>query len=57
MNFSLPSDALSFRGDSFRLMIEQFRGKDVLDLLPFQLIDNSMNLIEINDPFSAAGHH
>jgi hypothetical protein len=51
MNFSLPNDALSFCGDSFRLMIEQFCGKEVLDLLQYQLIDNSMTLIEINDPF------
>lgn len=51
MNFSLPTDALSFRGDSFHLMIEQFCGKEVVNLLQFQLIDNSMSLIEINDPF------
>jgi hypothetical protein len=51
MNFSLPTDALSFRGDSFHLMIEEFCGKEVVDLLQFQLIDNSMSLIEINDPF------
>jgi hypothetical protein len=52
MNFSLPTDALSFRGDSFYLMIEQFCGKELVDLLQFQLIDNSMSLIETNDPFS-----
>ena len=51
MNFSLPKDALSFRGDSFHLMVEQFCGKEVVDLLQFQLIDSSMSLIEINDPF------
>jgi hypothetical protein len=51
MNFSLPTDALSFRGDSFHLMIEEFCGKEVVDLLQFQLIDNSMSLIETNDPF------
>lgn len=51
MNFSLPNDVLSFRGDAFRCMIEQFCGKEVLDLLQLQLIDNSIDLIEINDPF------
>lgn len=50
-NFSLPTNALSFRGDSFYSMIEQFCGKPVIDLLKFQLIDNSMSLIEIDDPF------
>lgn len=51
MNFPLPKDALSFRGDSFHLMVEQFCGKEAVGLLQFQLIDSSMNLIEINDPF------
>ena len=51
MNFSLPKDAVSFRGDLFRLMVEQFCGKEVVDLLQFQLIDSSMSLIEISDPF------
>lgn len=50
-NFLLPMDALFFRGDSFYSMIEQFCGKPVVDLLEFQLIDSSMNLIEISDPF------
>jgi hypothetical protein len=51
MSFILPTDALSFQGDSFHFMIEQFCGREVVDLLQFQLIDNSMTLIEINDPF------
>jgi len=51
MNFLLSTDALSFRGDSFYLMIEQFCGKELVDLLQLQLIDNSMSLIETSDPF------
>lgn len=52
MNFPLPSDALSFHGDCFRNMVEHFCGKEVLNLLQYQLIDNSMDLIEVNDPLS-----
>lgn len=51
MNFSLPIDAVSFRGESFYEMIEQFCGKEVVGLLQFQLIDNSMSFIETKDPF------
>ena len=51
-NFSLLTDALSFHGDSFYSMTEQFCGKEVVDLLRFQLIDSSMSLLNINDPFS-----
>lgn len=50
-NFCLPTDTLSFRGDSFYSMIEEFCGKLVVDLLRFQLIDSSMSLLDINDPF------
>lgn len=50
-SFPLPRDAVSFSGDSFFSMIEQFCDKHTSDLLRFQLIDNSMSLIEINDPF------
>ena len=51
-NFSLPTNALSFRGDAFYLMIKQFCGVEIVDLLQLQLIDNSLDLINIADPFS-----
>lgn len=52
MNFNLQSDALSFREDSFRRMVEQCCGKVVLELLQLQLIDTSLDLIEVTDPLS-----
>ena len=52
MNFNLQSDALSFREDSFRHMVEHCCGKEVLELLQLQLIDTSMDLIEVTDPLS-----
>ncbi|CAM4832942.1 unnamed protein product [Rotaria magnacalcarata] len=52
MNFLLPANALSLKGDSFYHIVEEYCGKEVLELLRFQLIDSSMNLIEIDDVFS-----
>ncbi|CAF4042962.1 unnamed protein product, partial [Rotaria magnacalcarata] len=51
MNFLLPANALSLNGDSFYHIVEEYCGKKVLELLSFQLIDSSMNLIEIDDVF------
>lgn len=51
MNFSLHEDALSFNGDAFYNMVQQFCGKEVVDLLQFQFIDSSTSLIDVDDPF------
>lgn len=51
MNFSLSKDALSFLGEPFYTMVEELCGKEVVNLLKFQFIDSSMNLIDVNDVF------
>ncbi|CAF4734806.1 unnamed protein product, partial [Rotaria sp. Silwood2] len=51
MNYLLPSNALSLRGDPFRYIVEKFCGKEVVELLKFQLIDSSVDLLDIDDVF------
>ncbi|CAM4783358.1 unnamed protein product [Rotaria magnacalcarata] len=52
MTFSLPTDTLYLRGDPFYRIVDEFCGSEALELLRFQLIDSSMDLLEINDVFS-----
>lgn len=52
MNFILPTNVLSLYGDAFYHVVEQFCGKETVELLKFQLIDSSVNLVEIDDVFS-----
>ncbi|CAF3114935.1 unnamed protein product [Rotaria socialis] len=52
MNFPLPTNATLLRGDSFYSIVEEFCGREVLELLKFQLINSSMDLIEVDDVFS-----
>jgi hypothetical protein len=52
MNFSLPTDALYLHGDPFYRIVEEFCGSEALELLRFQLIDSSADLLEIDDVFS-----
>lgn len=52
MNYLLPSNALSLRGEPFHHIVEEFCGKEALELLKFQLIDSSINLLGIDDVFS-----
>ena len=49
MNYTLPTNALSLKGNSFHHIVEEFCGKEVVELLKFQLIDPSIDLIEIDD--------
>ncbi|CAF2973604.1 unnamed protein product [Rotaria sp. Silwood2] len=51
MNYLLPSNALSLRGDSFHYIVEKFCGEEVVELLKFQLIDSSVDLLNIDDVF------
>jgi hypothetical protein len=51
MNFPLPLNALSLRGDSFYQLVEQFCGAEVVELLKLQLFDSSLGLIEVDDIF------
>ncbi|CAF3058383.1 unnamed protein product [Rotaria socialis] len=52
MNFILPLDVLSLRGDSFYDFVEEFCGKEVVELPKFQMINSSVDLIEVDDAFS-----
>ena len=52
MNFSLPTGALAVRGDSFFDIVRHFCGVEVLELLRFQCIESSLDLLEIDDVFS-----
>ncbi|CAM4921707.1 unnamed protein product [Rotaria socialis] len=52
MNFILPLDVLSLRGDSFYDVVEEFCGKEVVELPKFQMINSSVDLIEVDDAFS-----
>jgi hypothetical protein len=52
MNFLLPTNALSLRGDCFYCMVDEFCGPEALELLKFQLINSSTDLLEIDDVFS-----
>ena len=52
MNYTLPTNALSLKGNSFHHIVEEFCGKEVVELLKFQLIDSSIDLIDIDDVFS-----
>lgn len=51
MNFPIPSSALSLRGDSFYQLIEQLCGQEAVELLRLQLIDNTVDLVQVDDVF------
>ncbi|CAF1557173.1 unnamed protein product, partial [Adineta ricciae] len=52
MTFSLPSNTLHLQGDPFYRVVDEFCGSEALELLRFQLINSSMDLLEVNDVFS-----
>ncbi|CAF1108688.1 unnamed protein product [Rotaria sordida] len=52
MTFPLPANSLYLYGDSFYNVVKQFCGDEAVELLKFQLIDTSMNLLEVDDVFS-----
>lgn len=52
MTLPLPANCLNFYGDSFYSVVKQFCGDEAVELLKFQLIDSSMNLLEVDDIFS-----
>ncbi|CAF1408727.1 unnamed protein product [Adineta steineri] len=52
MTFPLPANSLSLFGDSFYNVVKQFCGVEAVKLLKFQLIDTSMDLLEVDDVFS-----
>ena len=52
MNYTLPTNAFSLKANSFHHIVEEFCGKEVVELLKFQLIDPSIDLIDIDDVFS-----
>ena len=51
LNFLLPTNLLSLRSDSLYCTVEQNCGTEAMELLKFQLIDSSMNLLEVDDVF------
>ena len=52
MTFPLPANSLYLYADSFYNVVKQFCGDEAVELLKFQLIDTSMNLLEVDDIFS-----
>lgn len=51
MTFLLPRDVLSAHGNYFYDVVKEFCGPEPLELLKFQLIDSSMDLLEVDDVF------
>ena len=52
MTFPLPANSLYLYADSFYNVVKQFCGDEAVELLKFQLIDTSMNLLEVDGIFS-----
>ncbi|CAF1587959.1 unnamed protein product [Adineta steineri] len=52
MTFPLPANSLSLFGDSFYNVVKQFCDVEAVQSLKFQLIDTSMDLLEVDDIFS-----